>query len=64
MVGGDVSVPWEVSVGPILPGGDHDTLIRNIKEKLFVLDEDIIVHPGHGPETSIGYEKRSNPFLT
>lgn len=62
MVGGDVL--FLESIGRTdLPGGDHDTLIRNIKEKLFVLDEDIEVHPGHGPTTTIGHEKRSNPFL-
>lgn len=62
MVGGDVL--FLESIGRTdLPGGDHDTLIRNIKEKLFVLDDDIKVHPGHGPTTTIGHEKRSNPFL-
>ena len=63
MVGGDVL--FLGSIGRTdLPGGDHDTLIRNIKENLFVLDEDIVVHPGHGPKTTIGHEKRSNPFLS
>ncbi len=47
-----------------LPGGDHDTLIRSIKEKLLVLPPDVTVYSGHGPETTIGEEKRSNPFLT
>jgi len=62
MVGGDVL--FLESIGRTdLPGGDHDTLIRNIKEKLFVLDDDIVVHPGHGPTTTIGHEKQSNPFL-
>jgi hydroxyacylglutathione hydrolase len=46
-----------------LPGGDYDTLISSIKTKLLVLDEDIIVYTGHGPETSIGREKKINPFL-
>ncbi len=47
-----------------LPGGDYDTLISSIKTKLLSLDEDIIVYTGHGPETSIGREKKINPFLT
>jgi len=46
-----------------LPGGDYDTLISSIKEKLLGLDEKTIVYPGHGPETSILQEKRMNPFL-
>ncbi|WP_457552986.1 MBL fold metallo-hydrolase [Desulfobacula sp.] len=46
-----------------LPGGDYDTLISNIKEKLLPLDENTLVYTGHGPETTIGNEKRMNPFL-
>lgn len=46
-----------------LPGGDHDQLIRGIKEKLLILPEETIVYPGHGPSTTIGEEKKSNPFL-
>jgi len=46
-----------------LPGGDFDTLIKSIKEQLFPLGDDVIVHPGHGPSTSIGFEKENNPFL-
>ena len=46
-----------------LPGGDFDTLIKSIKGKLFLLEDDIIAHPGHGPSTTIGVEKRTNPFL-
>ncbi len=45
-------------------GGDLDLLLRMIKERLWPLDEDTIVHPGHGPLTTIGQEKRTNPFLT
>ena len=63
IVGGDVL--FLGSIGRTdLPGGNHETLIRNIKEKLFVLDDDVTVYPGHGPETTIGREKKSNPFLT
>ncbi len=46
-----------------LPGGDYQTLISGIKEKLFKLPDDTKVYAGHGPETTIGFEKRSNPFL-
>ena len=46
-----------------LAGGDYDTLISSIKEKLLIFDEDTIVYTGHGPETTIGNEKRMNPFL-
>jgi len=45
-----------------LPGGDYDTLINSIREKLFVLPEEVVVYPGHGPETTISHEKRHNPF--
>ncbi len=47
-----------------LPGGDYQTLISGIKEKLFVLPDDTRVFSGHGPETTIGFEKMNNPFLT
>ena len=46
-----------------LPGGDGRTLIRSIHEKLLVLPEETSVLPGHGPRTTIGEEKASNPFL-
>ena len=46
-----------------LPGGDHETLLRSIREVLFAFPDDTPVHPGHGPSTSVGEEKRSNPFL-
>jgi len=46
-----------------LPGGDFDTLINSIKSKLFGLQDDTMVYPGHGPETSIGDEKLANPFV-
>ena len=44
------------------PGGDYDTLIRSIREKLFTLDDGVVVYTGHGPETAIGTEKQFNPF--
>jgi len=46
-----------------LPGGDFDTLIKNIKTKLFCLDNNTIVYCGHGNPTTIGKEKATNPFL-
>ena len=45
-----------------LPGGDYDTLIRSIKEKLFPLDDKTMVYCGHGPTTTIGFEKANNLF--
>lgn len=44
------------------PGGDFDTLISSIRKKLFVLGDDVRVFAGHGPETTIGTEKKFNPF--
>lgn len=44
------------------PTGSMGTLVRSIKEKLFVLPEDTRVYPGHGESTTIGYEKKNNPF--
>ena len=46
-----------------LPGGDTDTLLRSIQEQLLPLAENTMVYSGHGPETTIGKERRSNPFL-
>ena len=46
-----------------LPGGDLETLMYSIREKLFKLDDKTTVYPGHGPETTIGDEKLANPFV-
>lgn len=46
-----------------LPGGDHDTLLTGIKEKIFSLDDDIVVYPGHGESTTVGHEKSTNPYF-
>ena len=46
-----------------LPGGDEELIIKSIKEKLFILPDETIVYPGHMKETSIGFEKRFNPFV-
>jgi glyoxylase-like metal-dependent hydrolase (beta-lactamase superfamily II) len=65
--------PWRVFGGDVLfagsigrtdfPDGSFETLRRAIHEKLFTLPDDTIVYPGHGPETTIGKEKRTNPFV-
>jgi glyoxylase-like metal-dependent hydrolase (beta-lactamase superfamily II) len=46
-----------------LPGGDYDTLIRSIRGVLFAFPDETLVYSGHGPVTTIGQEKRTNPFL-
>ncbi len=46
-----------------LPGGDHETLLTAIKFKLFALPDEVEIYPGHGPNTTIGYEKLNNPFV-
>jgi len=62
LIGGDVL--FYESIGRTdLPGGNHEQLLQSIQEKLFVLPDETIVYPGHGPETTIGHEKKFNPFL-
>ena len=62
LVGGDVL--FQGSIGRTdLPGGDHDTLLRSIATELLTLPDATVVHPGHGPTTTVGAERRSNPFL-
>lgn len=62
ILGGDVL--FRGSIGRTdLPGGDMDTLIDSIKNKLLLLDENRVVYSGHGPETTLREEKKSNPFL-
>lgn len=46
-----------------LPTGNEEALIKSVKEKIYMLDENIILHPGHGEDTSIGYEKRFNFYI-
>ena len=46
-----------------LPGGSMNQLLESIREQLFDLPDDTVVYSGHGPETTIGKERRSNPFL-
>ncbi|MDH0863977.1 MBL fold metallo-hydrolase [Mitsuaria sp. GD03876] len=45
------------------PGGDHDTLIRSITERLWPMGDDTVFIPGHGDESSFGEERRTNPFV-
>ncbi len=62
LISGDVL--FNQSIGRSdLPLGNHETLINSIKEKLLPLGDDVKVYCGHGPSTSIGYEKKNNPFL-
>jgi len=62
LVGGDVLFAGGVGRWD-LPGGDGDLLFRGIREKLYPLGDDVTVLPGHGPATTIGDERRSNPFV-
>jgi hydroxyacylglutathione hydrolase len=46
------------------PGGDDEGLLRNVREKIFTLGDDVVVYPGHGPRTTVGRERKTNPFFT
>lgn len=46
-----------------LPGGDHEQLIKSINDNILSLEDDFTVYSGHGPDTTVGRERRSNPFL-
>lgn len=60
----DGDVIFQMGVGRTdLPGGDWDTLVRSIQEVLFALPDDTVLYSGHGPETTVGREKRSNPWV-
>jgi hydroxyacylglutathione hydrolase len=62
IISGDVL--FKQSIGRTdLPGGNHSTLIKSIQSQLFLLPEDYDVFPGHGPKTTIGFEKKHNPYL-
>ena len=63
LIGGDVL--FRLGIGRTdIPGGDTEVLLNSIRTKLFTLPDDVIVYPGHGEPTTIGYEKENNPFLT
>lgn len=62
VIGGDVL--FNMSIGRTdLPGGDYDTLINSIQTQLFTLPDETKVYSGHGPMTTIGFEKMNNPFV-
>ena len=62
VIGGDVL--FRESIGRTdLPGGNHAALIESIKQQLMTLPDDVIVYSGHGGETTIGHERKHNPYL-
>ena len=62
VIAGDVL--FQMGVGRTdIPGGNFETLENSIRTKLFSLPDRVIVHPGHGPATTVGFEKENNPFL-
>jgi glyoxylase-like metal-dependent hydrolase (beta-lactamase superfamily II) len=62
LIGGDVL--FRESIGRTdLPGGNHEQLLTSIREQLFTLPNDVKVYPGHGLTTTIGHEKRHNPYM-
>ena len=63
VIAGDVL--FDGSIGRTdLPGGNFDTLIQSISRELLTLPDDTIIYPGHGPTTTVGKERASNPFLS
>jgi len=62
LIGGDVL--FRNSIGRTdLPGGNHQQLITSITQHLYTLPDETVVYPGHGPQTTIGHEKQTNPFV-
>lgn len=62
VIGGDVL--FNMSIGRTdLPGGDFKTLINSIQTQLFTLPDETKIYPGHGPMTTVGFEKMNNPFV-
>jgi glyoxylase-like metal-dependent hydrolase (beta-lactamase superfamily II) len=46
-----------------LPGGDYETLVASIRSSILTLDDPVRLYPGHGPATTVGHERRTNPYL-
>lgn len=63
VIGGDVLFRQSVGRTDLL-GGDFDTLIESIHKELFSLPDETVIYPGHGPETTVGFEKVNNPFCS
>jgi glyoxylase-like metal-dependent hydrolase (beta-lactamase superfamily II) len=67
-IGQDLFVGDTLFAGSIgrtdFPGGDYDTLMRSIQQVLFSFGDEARVYPGHGPATTIGRERKTNPFIT
>ncbi len=62
VIAGDVL--FRESIGRYdLPGGNQEILYQSIRTQLYMLPDDTIIYPGHGPETTIGHEKKNNPFV-
>lgn len=62
VIAGDVL--FQESIGRTdLPGGSFDVLAQSIREQLYTLPDEVVVYPGHGPSTTIGHEKKYNPFV-
>lgn len=62
LIGGDVL--FKGSVGRTdLPGGNHELLMESIRTAIYALPDETVVYPGHGPTTTIGFEKKNNPFV-
>jgi glyoxylase-like metal-dependent hydrolase (beta-lactamase superfamily II) len=62
VIGGDVL--FKTGIGRTdLPGGSFEVLMSSIRTKFFVLSDEVVVYSGHGPQTTIGFEKKHNPFL-
>ncbi|QBQ39663.1 MBL fold metallo-hydrolase [Sphingobacterium psychroaquaticum] len=62
LIGGDVL--FRNSIGRTdLPGGNHQLLLDSIKKEVYTLPDNTVVYPGHGPTTTVGYEKETNPFV-
>lgn len=62
LIGGDVLFAGSIGRGD-LPGGNIEVLVQEIRKKLFPLGDEVTVLPGHGPPTTIGTERRTNPFV-